>query len=73
VVAFDYRGFADSSNEIPTEKTLRIDALSVYNWIRAHGIPASRIIVVGHSLGSGVATDLVYTLSLTSQQVCLDS
>ncbi|KAJ3303442.1 hypothetical protein HDV03_003810 [Kappamyces sp. JEL0829] len=68
VIAFDYRGFADSTREIPMEKTLRIDAMSVYEWIVSQGVQPSRIIVVGHSLGSGIATDLVYRLTLKSHE-----
>jgi abhydrolase domain-containing protein 12 len=63
VIAIDYRGFADSSHAIPTEATIRIDALSAYNWILKQGVEPHRIILIGHSLGSGVATDLAHVLT----------
>jgi abhydrolase domain-containing protein 12 len=68
VIAIDYRGFADSSNIIPTESGLRLDARSAYDWILSQGVLARNIIVVGHSLGSGVATDLVYSISVENRE-----
>ena len=62
MIAFDYRGFGDSSRALPTEETLRIDALSMFNYIVSKGVDPSRIILVGHSLGSGIAADLAYNL-----------
>lgn len=59
VVAFDYRGYGASDDGPLTEDGLYRDARAVYDWMRsARGIPASRIIIYGHSLGSGVATHL---------------
>lgn len=63
VISIDYRGFGNSTPEIPTEKTLRIDALSTFDWIVSQGVRPDRIVIVGHSLGSGVAADLAYILS----------
>ena len=64
VLAIDYRGFGNSSKIIPTEITLRQDAQCAFDYIQSQGIGADKIIVVGHSLGSGIATDLVYNLHL---------
>ncbi|KAJ3273556.1 hypothetical protein HDV01_004323 [Terramyces sp. JEL0728] len=69
VIAIDYRGFADSSFAIPTEKTVRIDAMSAYDWIVDQGVDPRKIVLVGHSLGSGIATDLAYTLDLKQTQL----
>lgn len=56
--AFDYRGFGASEGE-PTERGLYADAVASYNYLTdSLGVPASRIIIFGHSLGSGVATEL---------------
>jgi pimeloyl-ACP methyl ester carboxylesterase len=53
VLAIDYRGFGASSGE-PTEAGLYEDGEAAYNWLRAR-VAASRIILVGESLGTGVA------------------
>jgi hypothetical protein len=68
VIAIDYRGFSDSSNHIPTEAGIRLDAQSAYEWILSQGVSAKNIIIVGHSLGSGVATDLAYSIALKNRE-----
>jgi fermentation-respiration switch protein FrsA (DUF1100 family) len=56
--AFDYRGYGESGG-VPTERGLYRDADAAYRYLReSRGIPASRIVVFGHSLGSAVAVDL---------------
>lgn len=62
VLAFDYRGFGDSSNVIPTEAGLVQDTNRVYDWLRKH-VDSSRIIVWGHSLGTGVGVAFLNSLS----------
>jgi len=58
-VSFDYRGFGASDDGPLDEEALYRDARAVYEWmVRDRGIPASRIVIYGHSLGSGVATAL---------------
>lgn len=69
VIAIDYRGFGNSSPAIPTEKALRIDAHSAFEWVVAQGVDQARIVLVGHSLGSGIATDLAYLLCKKHQMV----
>lgn len=57
-VAFlSYRGYGRSEGS-PTEAGLHQDADAAYDWLLAHGIPADQIVVVGESLGTGVATRL---------------
>lgn len=52
------RGFGRSSGS-PSEKTMFSDALSIYDHLKAlPGTDAERIIVVGRSIGTGVATYL---------------
>jgi uncharacterized protein len=58
LLAFDYRGYGESEGA-PTEAGLYRDAKAAYRYLREQGIPADRIIVFGHSLGSAVAVDLV--------------
>lgn len=54
VLGVDYRGYGGSGGA-PTEGGLREDALAAYAFVGAQA-PASRIALVGESLGSGVAT-----------------
>jgi uncharacterized protein len=53
VLAIDYRGFGASSGR-PTEAGLYQDGEAAYQWLR-EGVAASRIVLVGESLGTGVA------------------
>ena len=62
ILAIDYRGFADSTGQ-PSEAGLLIDARSAFNWLVAHGKRAEDILIVGHSLGTGVAGMLGVELS----------
>jgi uncharacterized protein len=56
--AFDYRGYGESGG-MPSEHGLYRDADAAYRYLREErGVPAERIIVFGHSLGSAVAIDL---------------
>ena len=65
VVCCDYRGYADSSPALPNETGVVQDARAVYDWlVAACGGNTSRVIVWGHSLGTGVAGHLVSLLSL---------
>ena len=59
LLAYDYRGFGESEKRPITEQGLYADAQGAYTYLRrVRGVPANRIIVFGHSLGSGVATEL---------------
>ncbi|KAF5315446.1 hypothetical protein D9619_007009 [Psilocybe cf. subviscida] len=57
VLAVDYRGFADSSGT-PSETGLVADARAAFEWLAEHGARAEDVLVVGHSLGTGVAGQL---------------
>src|SRR5262249_21339625 len=56
LLALSYRGYAGSTGE-PTEEGLHRDALAAYEFAAAR-YPADRIVLWGHSLGSGVAVRL---------------
>jgi fermentation-respiration switch protein FrsA (DUF1100 family) len=57
-VAFlSYRGYGGSEGA-PFETGLHQDADAAYAWLIEEGIPAHRIVVIGESLGTGVATRL---------------
>jgi uncharacterized protein len=57
VLAFDYRGFGPSPGE-PSEAALYEGAEAGWQWILARGVSPERIIIWGHSLGSGPAVKL---------------
>ncbi|KAF9458517.1 abhydrolase domain-containing 12 [Collybia nuda] len=62
VLAVDYRGFADSTGT-PSETGLVCDARSAWDWLLGEGARPEDILVVGHSLGTGVASQLGAQLS----------
>ncbi|KAL2211196.1 alpha/beta-hydrolase [Sarocladium strictum] len=56
VVAIDYRGFGLSTGT-PDEQGLITDAATVVNWaLHVAKVPADRIVLLGQSLGTAVAT-----------------
>ncbi|KAF8967091.1 Alpha/Beta hydrolase protein [Flammula alnicola] len=57
VLAIDYRGFADSTGK-PSEEGLVRDARAAFDWLVAHGKEPADILIVGHSLGTGVSGQL---------------
>lgn len=59
ILAIDYRGFGESESRAPDEKGAYADARAAYQWLRTtRGVPPERIILYGHSLGAGIATEL---------------
>jgi abhydrolase domain-containing protein 12 len=58
VLTFDYRGFGRSSGT-PTENGILLGALAVVDWpdwaVNVAGIPPSRILIFGQSLGTAVS------------------
>ncbi|RKP38006.1 Alpha/Beta hydrolase protein [Dimargaris cristalligena] len=57
IIALDYRGYGDSDG-LPDNETLVIsDAIAIWNYATQH-VPASRILIYGHSLGSGIGAQL---------------
>ena len=52
-----YRGYGGSEGK-PTEAGLHQDAAAAFAWLKAQGIGAGSIALVGESLGSGVAVRL---------------
>lgn len=56
--ALDYRGYGESDGA-PSEEGLYLDAEAAYHYLRdSLGVPAERIVLFGHSLGSAVAVEL---------------
>lgn len=63
VVAIDYRGFGKSRGQ-PSEPGLLTDAMTLVNWVvDTVGIPSSRIVIFGHSIGTAVGSSLVRHLA----------
>jgi fermentation-respiration switch protein FrsA (DUF1100 family) len=55
---FDYRGYGRSSGK-PSEAGILDDARAARLWLANRaGMPEGQIVLVGHSLGGGVAVDL---------------
>jgi uncharacterized protein len=58
ILTFDYRGFG-ASEGAPDEEGLYQDALASWRYLTdSLRVPPTQIVIFGHSLGSGVATDL---------------
>jgi fermentation-respiration switch protein FrsA (DUF1100 family) len=57
VLAYDYRGYGRSSGR-PSEEGVYLDALAAYDHLRTRGIPASRLVAFGESLGTVVSVRL---------------
>lgn len=62
VIAFDYRGYADSSPTVPTKSGVVHDAHKVYEHVRSVAGPQAPIVIYGHSLGTAVSSQFVADL-----------
>ncbi|POR32398.1 Abhydrolase domain-containing protein 12B [Tolypocladium paradoxum] len=64
VVAIDYRGFGHSTG-VPSENGLIVDASTLVEWaVNVAGIPPSRIVLLGHSLGTAVVSGVAERYAL---------
>lgn len=55
LLAFDYRGYGLSEGK-PSEKGTYLDAKAGYDWLIGKGFKPENIIVLGESLGGGIAS-----------------
>lgn len=62
ILAIDYRGFADSTG-VPSQDGLVEDAYTAWNWLLNQGAKPEDILIFGHSLGTGIAAQLVKKLA----------
>ena len=53
----EYRGYSGNPGE-PTEEGLYADARACVDWLKQHGYGAERLVLHGHSLGTGVAVQM---------------
>ena len=58
VMLVEYRGYGTSRGGVPTERGLYLDAETALEVLHRRGIPASRIVLWGTSLGTGVAAEM---------------
>ncbi len=59
VLMIDYRGYGLSDGEFPNESQVYEDAEAAWNHLtHTQNIPANRVVVFGHSLGSAIAIEL---------------
>lgn len=65
VVTIDCRGYGDSDG-FPSEAGFKVDALTAWSWITKR-VESHKVLIYGHSLGSGIATNLC--LQLEEQQI----
>lgn len=64
IVTFDYRGYGDSTNLLPTADGVTADTRFVFDWLlRQKNVSRNRVIVWGHSLGTAIATRMVANLA----------
>ena len=69
VLTFDYRGFGRSRGT-PTEQGLILDALAIVDWaMKVAGIPSSRILIFGQSLGTAVSLAVSEHFALQSPPI----
>ncbi|KAJ3317375.1 hypothetical protein HDU76_001204 [Blyttiomyces sp. JEL0837] len=62
VFTIDYRGFGNSDGS-PSEEGLAIDARTAWDWLIKQGVKEDQITILGHSLGTGVASRLAKDLA----------
>ena len=68
-IAIDYRGFGSSSGN-PSEPGLLIDASTLANFaLHTVGIPESRIVIFGQSLGTAVGISLAHHMATMSDPI----
>ena len=72
VLALSWRGYGGSTGS-PTEAGLLEDARAALKLVQAEGIPMSRVVLFGESLGSGVAVQLAADPATRPAAVVLDA
>lgn len=53
----EYRGYGGNPGS-PDEQGLYRDGEAALSWLAAKGVPSGRVVAIGNSLGSGVATEM---------------
>ncbi len=60
VVLAEYRGYGHARGASPNEEGLYDDAATILDALAARGVGADKIVLMGHSLGTGVAAEMAY-------------
>ncbi|KAF2742294.1 alpha/beta-hydrolase [Sporormia fimetaria CBS 119925] len=69
VLSFDYRGFGKSSGT-PSEAGLLTDGIAAVEWaMEVAGVPAKRIVLLGHSLGTAVTVGVAHHFGTRSDPI----
>ncbi|KAI5638251.1 serine aminopeptidase, s33 domain-containing protein [Phthorimaea operculella] len=73
-IAFDYRGYGDSTSVRPSEAGVVEDSLIVYEWIlntitKDSNEKSPPVFVWGHSLGTGISSHLLGNLEALSKSL----
>jgi alpha-beta hydrolase superfamily lysophospholipase len=71
VLAIDYRGFGQSTDELPSEASATEDARAAWDWLAREHSEARRYIF-GHSLGGAIAVELASGLGKTPAGLMLE-
>ncbi|MFA6528625.1 MAG: alpha/beta hydrolase [Candidatus Gracilibacteria bacterium] len=59
IAVMEYPGYGDLDGDT-TEETIYASADTVFDYLNEQGVSNEKIAVIGYSLGSGVATEMVY-------------
>ncbi|KAF9354623.1 hypothetical protein BGX34_010905 [Mortierella sp. NVP85] len=60
VITIDCRGYGDSEG-FPSEAGFKIDSFAAWQWVTQR-VRSEKVVIYGHSLGSGIATNLCLQL-----------
>jgi uncharacterized protein len=72
VLGVDYRGFGQSSEELPSEDSAAEDVRAAFAWLqREH--PGRRHFIYGHSLGGAIAVRLASEVGVASQGLIVEA
>ncbi|KAJ1499443.1 Monoacylglycerol lipase abhd12 [Coelomomyces lativittatus] len=71
VITFDYRGYGDSDYYVPTNWTMFMDSLAMWQYLLNLGIQPHQIYFVAHSLGTGISTHLASFLPIKPSSILL--
>lgn len=62
VLVVDYRGFGESEG-VPSDAGLVEDAKTAWRWLMEQGAKPEHVMIIGHSMGTGVAAQLAISLA----------